>query len=87
MTLVIAIVMTGGGVHVEAGAKVRPFSCRAGKGARLSLNVCISNRQLKSWRRQFWVEVFASRKAEKGVRNFSPASVGSQCLPQPSSEG
>lgn len=34
--------MTGGGVHVEAGAKVRPFSCRDGKGAILSLNVCIS---------------------------------------------
>lgn len=76
-------------MHVEAGAKVRPFSSsRDGKRVILSLNVCISNRQLKSWRRPFFflVEIFAFQKAERGVRNFSPASVGAQCHPQPSSE-
>lgn len=78
-------IMTGGGTPAEASAKVRPFSYRE-KGAILSLNVYISNRQLKSWRRPFWVEIFASQEAEKGVRNFSPALVGSQCHPQPSSE-
>lgn len=57
-------------MHVEAGAKVRPFSSsRDGKKVILSLNVCISNRQLKSWRRPFfffwWKSLHFKRQREE----------------------
>lgn len=64
-------------MHVEAaGAKVRPFSCRDGKGAVLSLTVCISNRQLNPGGDSFGWKSLHLKRQRNELETFPQPQLG-----------